>query len=127
MNSAIANKRKNRGGRPEKPIKRNQQLAVMCTTLERKVIESKARAANVSNSEFLRTIAMEGQVGRKIKALPKEVLLFTAALNHLAANINQIAKKRNQNNPLSASEWEDLRVLVGSIKTLVIDIKKFLQ
>lgn len=127
MNSVIANKRKNRGGRPEKPIKRNQQLAVMCTTLERKVIESKARAANVSISEFLRTPAMEGQVDRKIKVLPKEVLLFTATLNHLAANINQIAKKRNQNNPLSAPEWEDLRMLVGSIKTLVTDIKKFLQ
>jgi hypothetical protein len=85
--------RKNKGGRPQKQIKRDKQLAVMCTTIERFIIANKAKSVNLTISEFLRMLALKGQVDRKIKTLPKEVLLFKAVLNHLAANINQIAKK----------------------------------
>ena len=94
MNEGIKIFRK-RGGRPKQAICRDQQLAVMCTHAERKIIEDKAKAASISNSEFLRTLGLKGQVDRKIKVLPREILLFTATLNHLAANINQVAKKRN--------------------------------
>jgi hypothetical protein len=118
---------KNRGGRPKKEIKRDQQLAVMCTLIERKLIETKAKSANVSISEFLRTLALQGQVDRKIKTLPKEVLLFTATLNHLAANLNQVAKKRNQHDELNALERADLAVLSTDIKKLAEAIKIFLK
>jgi hypothetical protein len=63
-------KTKHAGGRPKKPVKRDQQLAVMCTQVERKVIELKAKAANVSVSEFLRTLALKGQVDRWTKSFP---------------------------------------------------------
>lgn len=125
MNEQTTHKR-NKGGRPRKEIKRDQQLAVMCTPEERKIIETKAKKMNISNSEFFRTLALEGQVDRKIKILPKEVLLFTATLNHLAANINQIAKKRNQNDELSAIERAGLMVLSNDIKKLAIEIKNFM-
>jgi peptidoglycan hydrolase CwlO-like protein len=126
MSTEINNK-KNKGGRPLKAVKMDQQLAVMCTVDERKIIEAKASTANVSVSELLRTVALQGQVDRKIKIFPKEVLLFTATLNHLAANINQIAKKRNQNDELNDTERAGLNSLTEQVKNLAAEIKNYLQ
>lgn len=116
-----------KGGRPKKENKRSQQLAVMCTIDERKIIEEKAKRSNISISQFLRELALQGQVDRKIKVLPKEVLVFTATLNHLAANMNQVAKKRNQNDELNAIERASLMVLLNDIKNLSTEIKNFLK
>lgn len=117
---------KNKGGRPKKKIKRDQQLAVMCTLIERKIIEHKAKLVNCCLSQYLRELAMKGQVDRKIKVLPKEILQFTATLNHLAANINQLAKKRNREEELSAIDWAELSHLSGEIKRLAEQIKMYL-
>ena len=116
-----------KGGRPKQVVCRDQQLAVMCTLDERKIIENKAKGASLSNSEFLRTLGLKGQVDRKIKVLPKEILLFTATLNHLAANINQVAKKRNSLDELNAIERAELNHLSEQIKQLAKDIKNYLQ
>ena len=118
---------KNKGGRPKKLIKRDQQLSLMCTLTEGKVIESKAKMINVSVSVFLRTLALQGQVDSKIKELPKDVLLFTATLNHLAANMNQVAKKRNQHDELNAIERAALIVLSTEVKKLAAAIKNYIQ
>jgi len=115
-----------KGGRPKKPVCRDQQLAVMCTSYEREIIEDKAKKCRMSNSEFLRTLGLKGQVGIQIKTLPKEILLFTATLNHLAANMNQVAKKRNKNDELNAIERAELTILSSHIKRLSEDIKKYL-
>ena len=127
METAVKQYQKNKGGRPRKAIRMDQQLAVMCTLVERKLIEHKAKKSNCSISEFLRNLALKGQAVRKIKALPKEVLLFTATLNHLAANLNQIAKKRNRFEELDAIERAELNALSKQVKQLAIDIKTYLQ
>ena len=119
--------KKNKGGRPPKADKRSQQLAVMCTAGERKQIEEKAKMANVSISEFLRTLALQGQIGRKIRQVPREILLFTATLNHLAANMNQVARQTNQNIALGPAQRVELIVLTGAIKKLAADIKNVLM
>jgi len=116
-----------KGGRPKQAVCRDQQLAVMCTQAERKIIEDKAKAASISNSEFLRSLGLKGQVDSKIKVFPKEILLFTATLNHLAANINQVAKKRNSFDELNAIERAELNQLSVQIKQLAKDIKNYLQ
>ncbi len=116
-----------KGGRPKKAVTKNQQLAVMCTLSERKLIEEKADAANMSKSEYLRTTGISGKIDIKIKALPKEVLFFKATLNHLAANMNQIAHKRNCNDELNAIERAELNFLSQEVKQLVNDIKSYLQ
>ena len=118
---------KHKGGRPKKNIKRDEQLAVMCTFVERTVIENKARQANVSTSEYLRTLALKGQVDRIQKALPKEILQFTGTLNHLAANMNQAAKKRNGFDELNALERADLSFTCQQVKQLANDIKNYLK
>jgi hypothetical protein len=118
---------KHAGGRPKKFVRRDQQLAVMCNRVERMIIETKAEKANVSVSEFLRNLALGGQIGRNVKALPKEILLFTATLNHLAANMNQVAKKRNRDEELNAIERAELTVLSARIKRLATNIKTYLK
>ncbi|MDQ2720451.1 MAG: mobilization protein [Bacteroidota bacterium] len=116
-----------RGGRPKKAVCRDQQLAVMCTLIERKVIEHKAKDADLSISEFLRGVGLKGQVDRKIKVFPKEILLFTATLNHLAANMNQVAKKRNSFDELNAIERAEINQLSEQIKQLAKEIKMYLK
>ena len=116
-----------KGGRPKKAVTKNQQLAVMCTLSERKLIEEKAGTANMSKSEYLRTIGLSGKIDIKIKALPKEVLFFKATINPLAANMKQIAHKRNCNDELNAIERAELNLLSQQVKQLVSDIKSYLQ
>lgn len=119
--------RARKGGRPKKAVKCDQKLTVMCTLIERKVIEAKARIALSSVSEFLRKLALSGKIDRHHKVLPKEVLSFTAMLNHLAANLNQIAKKRNGTDELNTLERAELQYFSGQFKQLANDIKTYLK
>ena len=116
-----------KGGRPKKAIHCNQKLTVMCTLLERKVIEAKAKMVMLTVSEYLRNMAVTGKIDRREKVLPKEVLAFTATLNHLAANLNQIAKKRNGMDELNAVERAELQYFSGQFKGLANDIKNYLK
>ena len=127
METAAKQYQQNKGGRPRKAIRMDQQLAVMCTLVERKLIEHKAKKSSCSTSEFLRNLALKGQAVRKTKVLAKEVLLFTATLNHLAASLNQIAKKRNRFEELDAIERAELNALSQQVKQLATNIKIYLQ
>ncbi len=117
---------KNKGGRPKKAIKKDQLLGVKCSLLEKKVIEYKAKESNASVSEYLRKLGLSGKIDMKIKILSKDILQFKGTLNHLAANLNQVAKKRNMNDELNALERASLEHQSKEIKQLVNDIQKFL-
>ena len=114
---------KNKGGRPKKSVKRDKQLAVMCTVAERFIIAHKAKAVNLCISEYLRNLGVAGKIDMRKKALPLEVLKSIGTLNHLAANLNQIAKKRNSFDELNALERAQLQYLSGQVKQLAKDIK----
>ncbi|MEC5143183.1 mobilization protein [Chitinophaga sp. 212800010-3] len=118
---------KKKGGRPKKTVKKDQILAVKCSLYERRIIEARAKSANLSVSEYLREIAMTGKIDRQEKALPKEVLELTGTLNHAAANLNQIAKKRNSMEELSPLERANLKVQSRELKTLTSKIKNYFQ
>ena len=118
---------KNKGGRPKKAIKRDQLMAVKCTLYERKVIEARAKSVNLSISEYLRETGLTGKINRRNQALPKEILNFTATLNHMGANLNQIAKKRNGTDELSPLERAELKVQSGRLKEIAVEIKSYLQ
>lgn len=117
-------KSRNKGGRPKKKDKRDQQFAVMCTLQERELIEQKAKQHNCPVSVWLRSVALQGQTGSLKKVFPREVLLFTATLNHIAANINQLTKKHNQYQLFSAAEITQLQDLITALKQLAAEIKK---
>nr|WP_251029879.1 MULTISPECIES: hypothetical protein [unclassified Pedobacter] len=102
-------------------------MAIKCTLYERKVIEARAKSAGLTVSEYLREMGLTGKIDRRNKALPKEVLGFTAMLNHLAANLNQLAKKRNANDELSPLERAALKTQSGQLKDIAIQIKSHLQ
>jgi hypothetical protein len=122
-NKIIKNKK---GGRPRKAVKKDQLLGVKCSLVERKVIEYKARENNFSVSEYLRKLGLSGKVDMKMKTLSKDILQFKGTLNHLAANLNQVAKKRNMNDELNPLERASLEHQSKEIKQLVNDIQKFL-
>jgi hypothetical protein len=118
---------RSKGGRPKKAVKKDHLLAVKCSLYERRAIEARAKNANLSMSEYLREMALTGKIDRREKALPKEVLKLTGTLNHMAANLNQIAKKRNSNEELNALERAELKVQSGELKGIAAQIKTFLQ
>ena len=118
---------KNKGGRPKKAVKKDQLLAVKCSLFERRAIEARAKSANLNTSEYLREMALTGKIDRREKALPKEVLELTGTLNHTAANLNQIAKKRNGIEELNALERASLKVQAGELKEIAAQIKSFLK
>lgn len=116
-----------KGGRPKSANKRACLLGVKCSQEERKLIEEKARLANLSISEYLRHMGLNGKIDRREKSLPPEVLQLMGVLNHGAANLNQIAKKRNGIEPLNAIDRAILQTLAGQFKQIVWDIKNYLQ
>lgn len=122
MENIVAKKHK--GGRPKKAIKMTEQLAVMCTPEQRKVIEQKAKEAFKTISEYLRILGISGKVVMLVKTVPAEHLAFIAALNHLGALLNQIAKKRNSNDELNLFERASLKTLEERIKLIVSNIEK---
>jgi hypothetical protein len=117
---------RNKGGRPRKAIRQKEIIPVKCSLIEKITLKQKAKAIGISLSEYLRQSGFNGQAVSKTKAFPKEILLFTATLNHLAANLNQVAKKRNGIDELNALERANLNILSVQVKQLAVDIKKLL-
>jgi hypothetical protein len=125
LNASQTNKR-NKGGRPKKAEKKDQLLGLKCSLIERKAIEAKARLAGLSVSEYLREIGLTGKIDGTKKAFPKQVLLFTGTLNHLAANMNQIAHKRNRDDVLNPLERAELQHDAAAVRQLAKEIKSYL-
>jgi len=115
----------NKGGRPKATLKRSNHLTVMCTIMEKKIIQINARKAGTNISVFLRTLGLNERV--KVKTLPKEVLQLTGTLNHVAANLNQIARKRNGVDELDAMDRALLNQEVRSLQGLVKAVKTYLE
>ena len=112
-----------KGGRPKKLVRKTEQLALMCSSVERKIIEHKARQVGVKVSQFLRELALDGKLETRRNTFPKEVLLFTATLNHLAANVNQVARKRNREEAFSEMERAEWLLLAEDVKKMAEKIK----
>lgn len=123
----IKNGKRNKGGRPCKEIKRNKLLGVKCTSLEKITIKAKAKYSGLTVSEYLRGLGMNGKIDMQKIIFPKEILQFTSTLNHLAANMNQAAKKRNYNEELNALERANLNHVSVMVRQLVQDIKNHLK
>lgn len=119
--------KRNKGGRPRKKIKKECYITIKCTLYEKKIIESKAKSIYLNTSEYLRELGMTGKLNQQNKALSKEILSMTGTLNHIAANLNQIAKKRNSLDVLNAVERGRLMVQSIEVKNLANLIKSKLR
>lgn len=116
-----------KGGRPRKVIKKDQTITVHCTMIELKLITAKSKQAGITASEYLCALGINGKIDMRNKALPKEVLQLTGTLNHLAANLNQIAKKRNGIEELNALERASLEIQSRELRKLSEEIKNYLK
>jgi hypothetical protein len=94
------NSRTNKGGRPKKQEHRDQKVTVMFTHIEVITVRFYAKEMRLTVSEYLRFLGLKRQVDRQAKALPREVLQLAGTLNHMAANLNQVAHKRNRGDEL---------------------------
>jgi len=115
---------RNKGGRPRAQIKRDEQLTVMCNIVEKKIIQGNAKRARTNVSVFLRQLGLNGRI--VVKTLPKEVLQFTGTLNHMAANLNQIARKRNKGEDLNTLDRALLNQEVRGLQRIVKEVKNYL-
>ncbi len=116
-----------KGGRPKVSHKRREALSVMCSLLEKKIIQVNARNTGRSVSVFLRDLGLHGRVNMKVKSLPKQVLQLIGTLNHTAANLNQIAKKRNRGDDLDPLERALLNQEIRGIQSIVHEIKRYVS
>lgn len=123
----VAVRIKNKGGRPSKEVRQDNFIGVKCSLMEKNLLQRKAKILGLTLSEYLRESGLKGQAVSKIKALPQEVLQITGTLNHLAANLNQIAKKRNGIEQLDALERASLEVQSRDLKRLADAIKSYLK
>ena len=126
ISRTVGNEKKariNKGGRPKVAYKKSEALSVMCNPLEKKIIQANARNVGKTVSVFLRDLGLHNRAVSRMRALPRSVLQLTGTLNHIAANINQLAKKRNQGNDLNGMERALLNQEIRSLQTLVKDIK----
>jgi len=119
--------RVNRGGRPKVPHKRRTTVSVMCTLIEKKIIEANAKRVGMNPSIFLRNLGLNTRIEVRVKTLPKSVLEMRGTLNHIAANLNQIARKRNRGDDLNAMERALLDQDVRSLRALVRNINAFVS
>lgn len=117
------NSRVNKGGRPKKQEHRDQKVTVMFSRFEAITVRFYAKEMRLTLSEYLRALGLKRQVDRQAKALPREVLQLAGMLNHMAANLNQVAHKRNRGDELNAIERAELMVLSGEIKDLARTLK----
>lgn len=116
---------KNKGGRRPVENKMDQLIPVKCTAEQREEIQVRAAKAGMTVSEYLREIGTKGRIEKRLIVFPKEVLQLTGNLNHLAANLNQIAKRRNSFEQLSSEELLTLRRQSEEVKDLATLIKSY--
>lgn len=126
MNEKAAN-RKNKGGRPTKDIRKSNIITLKCTAYEKLMITIKAKEANLCLSEYIREVCLHGKVENRSKVIPPPVLALTGTLNHMAANLNQVSKKRNSQEQLSDMELEAFRSMALELKAIAAGIKCYLQ
>ncbi len=89
MNEAADKTIKNKGGRPELKIKRDTSINVRLTSLERMLIEGKAKQAQLSPTDWFRKAAKQAKVHPRITPEDMKVLHILAGM---ANNLNQLTK-----------------------------------
>ena len=113
-------KRANKGGRPVKAAaeKLKYRITVKMATGDYYLLESKAKAAGVSASEFIRGCITDGGVKER---LSKEHGDLIRKLCGMANNLNQLARKANAEG--YASVFMPCRTLMMEMDNLVNRIR----
>lgn len=83
---------KKKGGRPPSVTKRDQQITVCLTKIEKLALSKRAEKAGLNLSDYGRQMILTGRVQARLSAQENETLNQVARLGN---NLNQIAHKAN--------------------------------
>lgn len=118
----------NKGGRPKKALKKNQRITVKCTFLDKTAIAGKAKALNLTVSEFLLGLGLTGQVDTRQRTLPGPVLDLQARLLPIGHNLNQLTKILHGKTDLfSTADREQLQKVLAALEDVLTLIKGYWQ
>ena len=81
-----------KGERPPSDTKRDQQITVLLTRLEKLAIQKRAKKAGLNLSDYCRQMVLTGQAQARLTPEENAVLNQVAKLGN---NLNQIAHKAN--------------------------------
>ena len=84
---------KNKGGAPMKRVKRELIIRIRMTATERFYIDSKAKAAGMRSSSWIRAAAKSAKVAPRLTDDERRILWMLA---ELANNLNQLTKLAHQ-------------------------------
>ena len=84
---------KNKGGAPKKRVKRELIIRVRMTATERFYIESKAKAAGMRSSSWIRAAAKSAKIVPRLTDDERRILWMLAELSN---NLNQLTKLAHQ-------------------------------
>jgi len=84
---------KNKGGAPKKRVRRELIVRIRMTATERFQIDSKAKAAGMHSSTWIRSAAKSAKVIPRLTAEERRILWILAGL---ANNLNQLTKLAHQ-------------------------------
>lgn len=93
------NEEKHSGGRPKKVVKREAATGVRFTKAEYFIVKQKANKAGYRITQYIRIMALEGQVIARLNPTEKELI---PQLIGMANNLNQLTKKAHQESLLKA-------------------------
>lgn len=88
---------------------RNKRFNFYVTENENMIIRDKAKFLDMSLGEYLRKMAIDGMI------IKKDFNQVFYELNKIGVNINQIAKKVNENETITEKDFFDLKAEVESI------------
>lgn len=112
-------------GRPEKSDKKDRILALKCSSADEMIIRKNAALYKLPVSVYIRDIAVQHRV--QVKTLPQEVLVFQTRINQTCSLLNQLARKKNKNEQLSAIDRAQLSDLVDELLSIVKTIKPYIN
>jgi ketol-acid reductoisomerase len=84
---------KNKGGAPKKRVRRDLIVRIRMTATERFQIDSKAKAAGMRSSTWIRSAAKSAKIVPRLTADERHILWMLA---ELANNLNQLTKLAHQ-------------------------------
>lgn len=107
--------------------KRKTFLIARCTPAEKKLIEERAEARNLSLADFIRSQAL-GQkplhIVRKKGTTATAILLLKAELNKIGSNVNQIAKVGNTSGTVTPAQIDTMLFALNKCYDEIIKLSK---
>ncbi|MHA4807074.1 plasmid mobilization protein [Flavitalea flava] len=122
----LAKPPRKKSGPPPKAHRLTKKITVWCSPEEKVKIDTLARLANLSTSEFLRKNGLN-KIVRIPRTLPGEVLEFLGELRTTNGLLYRIARKRDNNEVLNVVERAELEELGRQVKEVTDKITHNLQ